>query len=329
MVIGTTSRRRTWDASEIKMYTWIKQYPTPISGLALGIASLAVCWSLFFPVHASFILIIGFVMATLLLIPLKIKFICYPRLLWLDLQHPGVGSTLPTLAMTLMVLSDTINRWQTDVAIAIWLMAVIAHLLFFMFFVFHRLKAFNIQHIMPSWFVPPVGILVACLTMPSPAFEPLVDGLFIFGIVAYFILLPIFLFRLFLYPNLDNISKPSLAILAAPASLSLAAYLTYVPRPEALLIAILFGIAVVMTATVYLMLIPLLRLPFSPAFAAYTFPLGFSATASFKMSMWAAQQDLFVRYAPELEMFAGIEACVATLVVFYVMQAYGRYLCKH
>ena len=50
-----------------------------------------------------------------------------------------------------------------------------------------------------------------------------------------------------------------------------------------LLVAVLLGIAVLMTGIIYLAFIKLLRLPFSPGYAAFTFPLVIGATALFKV----------------------------------------------
>lgn len=75
----------------------------------------------------------------------------------------------------------------------------------------------------PSWFIPPVGIIVADVAFPGvPALLPFAQTLFVIGLVSYAILLPTMLYRLFFLPQVANAAKPTLAILAAPASLSLA-----------------------------------------------------------------------------------------------------------
>ena len=113
-------------------------------------------------------------------------------------------------------------------------------------------------------------------------------------------------------------AKPTIAILAAPASLSLAGLLTVVENPSPLLCAVLLGIAVLMTVVIYLSLFRLLRLPFSPGFAAFTFPLAIGATALFKMSDLVAQYEIGQFYAWELRMLANIELVIATCIITYV-----------
>ena len=46
----------------------------------------------------------------------------------------------------------------------LWLLAVGLHIIFLVSFVYHRAKAFELHHMVPSWFVPPVGIIVACVS---------------------------------------------------------------------------------------------------------------------------------------------------------------------
>jgi tellurite resistance protein TehA-like permease len=106
--------------------------------------------------------------------------------------------------------------------------------------------------------------------------------------------------------------------LAAPASLSLAGYLDFTSDPSALLVALLLGIALLMTTVIYLAFARLMRLPFSPAYAAFTFPMVIGATALFKA------QGLFIKWgvAPDtiaqLQWLARLELVIATLVVGYV-----------
>lgn len=51
-----------------------------------------------------------------------------------------------------------------------------------------------------------------------------------------------------------------------------------------MLVALLFGIAILMTAVIYFAFWRLLRLQFSPGYAAFTFPMAIGATALYKLS---------------------------------------------
>jgi tellurite resistance protein TehA-like permease len=111
--------------------------PTPMAVLALGIASLGWSWENVAPLDGMG-QITGAVIAGVLLIVLTIKFMAHGHLLKQDMAHPVVGSILPTFAM-----------------------AVLIHVSFLVSFIYHRSSDFQLSHMVPSWFVPPVGLIVA------------------------------------------------------------------------------------------------------------------------------------------------------------------------
>ncbi|WP_218586918.1 hypothetical protein [Iodobacter fluviatilis] len=61
---------------------------------------------------------------------------------------------------------------------------MILHMVFLATFIWHRAKDFEIHHMVPSWFVPPVGIIVADVAFPGGQFAALANGLLWFGIFA-------------------------------------------------------------------------------------------------------------------------------------------------
>ena len=179
----------------------------------------------------------------------------------------------------------------------------------------------------PSWFIPPVGIIVADVAFPGvPAFLPFAQTLFVIGLVSYAILLPTMLYRLFFLPQVANAAKPTLAILAAPASLSLAGLLSVYEHPHPILTALLFGIAVLMTIAIYFAFWNLLRLKFSPGYAAFTFPMAIGATALYKLSDLVSHYAGAEQYAYELRLFAHFELAIAAVVISYVFVLYMKNL---
>jgi tellurite resistance protein TehA-like permease len=122
--------------------------------------------------------------------------------------------------------------------------------------------------------------------------------------------------------EIPDAAKPTIAIMAAPASLSLAGYLTVTETPSPVIIGLLFGIAVLMTFIIYVAFFKLLRLPFSPGYAAFTFPMVIGATALFKLAAWMQHVDIDVQYVNQVFSLAYLELIVATLVVGYVAVRY-------
>ncbi|WIX32406.1 TDT family transporter [Salinicola sp. JS01] len=301
----------------------LQHAPTPMAGLALGISSLGWAWESFAPL-GGVAQICGALVASVLLALLTAKFVLHPRLLWADLAHPVVGSVVPTFAMATMVVSKAAGTWLAPtLGVTLWLVAVALHLLFLVAFVVHRVRGFELHHMVPAWFVPPVGIIVADVAFPgTAALHPLALGLLWLGMGLYAVLLPVMIYRLIFAAEIPDPAKPTIAIMAAPASLSLAGYLSVVASPSPLLVALLGGIAVLMTLIIYLAFIRLLRLPYSPGYAAFTFPMVIGATALVKTTAWMQQVGFHHHDIAIVHGLATLEIVVASVIVGYVALRY-------
>lgn len=303
-----------------------RSLPTPMAGLALGVASLGWCMENALPLH-GYGQIVGAIVASCLLGLLVVRFVCHFDTLWNDLKHPVVGSIVPTFAMALMVISKAIGMALPSFSVGLWCFAVAAHLCALCVFVYHRVRDPNMAHMVPSWFIPPVGIIVADVSFPGvPELLPFALVLLTIGMASYAILLPLMLYRLIFLTEVPNAAKPTIAIMAAPASLSLAGYLTVVPNPNLLLCAVLLGIAILMTIAIYFAFWNLLRLQFSPGYAAFTFPMAIGATALYKSSALVANFPGGAEYALQLRTLATIELVIAALVIGYVLVLYLKNL---
>ncbi len=296
----------------------IASIPTPMAGLALGISSLGWSWDNIATISQGEGQLIGAGIGGFLLLLLAFKFLLHPKLLWDDLTHPVVGSVVPTFAMALMIVSNSIAAYHPGIGLSFWLIAIVLHLAFLTTFIFHRSRHFELHHMLPSWFVPPVGIIVAAVSFPGLGYQWLAAGLMNFGLLCYAVMLPIMMYRLIFCREIPDTAKPTIAILAAPASLSLAGYLTITEHPSLPLVALLASIALLMTGIIYLALFRLLRLPFSPGFAAFTFPLVIGATALFKTANFLKELQLPLEWSRQVEFIAQLELVIATAIVSYV-----------
>ncbi|MCK6262536.1 TDT family transporter [Vibrio sp. ZSDE26] len=303
--------------------------PTPMAGLALGIASLGWCWESFIDLR-GYGQWSGAVVAAVLLIVLASKFLLHRHLLREDLAHPVVGSVVPTFAMGVMVVSNSLGQFYPLAGDALWLMALSLHIVFLSRFVYHRSQEFRLHHMVPSWFVPPVGIIVADVSFSgNPMLIPIANSVLMFGMLAYAFMLPIMLYRFMFTHEISDAAKPTIAIMAAPASLSLAGYLTVQSSPSPVVIGVLFGISILMTLLIYVAFFKLLRLPFSSGYAAFTFPTVISATALFKLASWMSHTGIEAKYVSQVHFLARFELIIATLVVGYVAARYLHFYQPH
>lgn len=297
--------------------------PTALSGVALAIVSLGVGWESVVPMDGAIKLLTTLFSAALILL-LIVKFLCHWQLLLQDLQHPIAGSTLPTLAMAMMVIAGNLASYQLQLAQALSWFAIALHSLFFFYFVIYRSRHFKFVEVLPSWFIPPIGLVLAIITHPGGLPSWLANLTLFFGFICYALMLPIVLYRLRKATPLNDLQRPILVILATPASLLLLAYLVISNEPNALLLWVTLALALLMTFSVYLLFTKLLRLPFVPTYSAFTFPLVVGALALFKLNEYIVAQGLGFTFITLP--LAYLELIVATLMTLYVACCYFKHL---
>jgi exfoliative toxin A/B len=295
--------------------------PSALAGLALGIASLGLCLeniTLLNGIAQPF----AALLASCLLFPLFCKFLFNPELLKQDLQHPVRAGLSPIIAMATMVIANNISIDYMQLGQWICAVALIFHFGLLVFFIYYRIKNFQFSQISPSWFIPPIGPVLAVLMFPGGLHPFLAKWLVYFALVAYLVLLPVVLYRLlFCVMSSDN-EKPIVVILATPASLLLLGYLSTTIQPNYVLFCLLVGVSILMTGIAYLALIKLLRLPFTPAYAAFTFPLVVGAVALFEVTHFLSEHEVNPQVVNLSETLAYGELSIATLMIIYVSCRY-------
>ncbi|MGI6656638.1 MAG: TDT family transporter [Desulfobulbus sp.] len=296
--------------------------PTPLAGLALGVAGLGAGLDQALSLPHHFGQYTGGLLALIMLLPVLVKFFARPALLLEELRHPVLGSILPAATMTLMLLAKTLGMVSPRAGEALWVVAVLLHVVLLCLFVFFRARSFSLGQLLPIWMLPVVGLGVATITVPDARYQVLAYGIMLFATFGYLVMLPFVMYRLAAMPPMPDPVQPTIAILAAPASLVLVAYLAVEPNPSQLLVSLILGLAVFMTALVYGALYRQRRLPFTPAFASYTFPLVISASALYALLHQQAETPLVLAYGTPLRVLAGFEMGVAAVVVGYVCVRY-------
>lgn len=291
--------------------------PIPLAGLALAIASLGNALEGAVPLQGYARIALG-IMALCILLWLTLSALCAPQRIHQALMHPVAGGIVPTYCMAWMVVSRSLHDGAPMLMSGLWLLAVILHLSALARFAYCRWATRCWQHMAPSWFIPPVGIIVASLSCPAPYYHALCLALLGFGMMNLALLMPLMLYRLIMHPPLDSTAQPTLAILAAPVSLALAGYLTSVTEPNMWFCGLLCGIALLMTALVYILLFSLLKFPFSPSFAAFTFPTVISATALQKMAQLPELGRLSSMLPAGIAIASSIELIIACALGSYV-----------
>lgn len=297
--------------------------PIPLAGLALAIASLGNALESALPLHGYGRTLLACISLVCLLI-LTVSVFFAPQRVHQALMHPVVGGIVPTYCMAWMIVSRSLHDVIPALATALWITAVILHLSALVRFVYCRWRERCWQHMAPSWFIPPVGIIVASLSCPAPQYHELCLWLLGLGMINLALLMPLMLYRLIMHPALEHTAQPTLAIMAAPVSLALAGYLTSVETPSLWLCCLLGGIALLMTVLVYLCLFSLLKRPFNPGFAAFTFPSVISAIALQKLAQLPDLTKQFPTLVTGITILSSVELVIACGLVGYVSVGFFR-----
>ncbi len=298
------------------MKTLLKTIPIPINGLMLGLVSLA---NLFFSLYLDFLgflfFLIGFVLFLLVLCKIAFTFSDVMN----HLKNPIIASVAPTFSMGMMVICSVLAGPFALPGIAAigWGIAVCVQFTLVIYFIYTFIwkNKPEFHSIYPSWFIVFVGIGIIPITLGNVD-STVVHLVFGLGFMFYLILLPVVWLRL---KYIEEPAKPLLTIIAAPGSLCLTAYLVHFTQHNVYLVVFLLILSQLIYAFVLFKLPTLLKLPFFPSYAAFTFPLVISATA---MNVSAQ----FFDSVPALKVLTVIELFIATCMVSYVFVRYVLFI---
>lgn len=301
----------------------IKNIPIPTAGVMLGLAALG---NLLAP-YSIIVKIICGILSALLGALLFAKIIKYPKLVHADLKgNPVLGSVFATFFMATMQLCTYVAPVLPVLSKAVWCLAVAAHIILIIWFSKNFVMNLEMKNVFPTYFIAYVGIVVGAVT--SPVFNCIQLGIYIFyfGFAAYMLLLLLVTYRYIKMPPQEAAVKPLICIYTAPMSLSLAGYFAVIPEKSFLMITIMQICAQLLFFFILSLMPKLLRLPFYPSYAAFTFPFVITAIAlkqslAYYASMGVLLHDFF--YC--LYVF---EAICATCIVVYVTIHYLNFFRK-
>ena len=301
----------------------IKNIPIPTAGVMLGLAALG---NLLAP-YSMIVKIICGILSALLGALLFAKIIKYPKLVHADLKgNPVLGSVFATFFMATMQLCTYVAPVLPVLSKAVWCIAVAAHIILFICFSKNFVMNLEMKNVFPTYFIAYVGIVVGAVT--SPVFNCIQLGIYIFyfGFAAYMLLLLLVTYRYIKMPPQEAAVKPLICIYTAPMSLSLAGYFAVIPEKSFLMITVMQICAQLLFFFILSLMPKLLRLPFYPSYAAFTFPFVITAIAlkqslAYYASMGVLLHDFF--YC--LYVF---EAICATCIVVYVTIHYLNFFRK-
>lgn len=297
----------------------LKKIPIPICGLMLGLASLG---NLVESNSLQFKYLLG-ILSFAIFILISLKIIFHFDMIKEELKNPIPASVFPTYFMGAMVLTTYSAKFSPKPSFYLWSLFIIFHFIYLIGFSIKVLfNKFSYNKILPSFFVVYVGIVVASLT--SPAFKSIFLGQLIFkiGLLFYLILLPFVLYKVLVKKDLPKPALPTITIVAAPASLCLAGYLSAFEVKSASFVYFLFSLALIMLLGVMSYMPQMLKTPFNFTYSAFTFPIVISSIAMKKSCVFfQAQNSDFINY---ILIFSNAMQIIAIFFVCFVFATYFK-----
>ncbi|MFB0918477.1 MAG: TDT family transporter [Clostridiaceae bacterium] len=296
----------------------LKKYPLPISGTALGITSLG---NLLRTYSEDLRTVLG-IIAFILIFFLIVKFILFTKPCLEAMENPVVGGTMATFPMTIMVLSTYIAQFK-PIGMIVWYIGLILQIIHIIWFSLKFIKNFTMKKVFPTWFIAFVGIAVAPLTAGPHGTVSISMYFFWFAFAAYFILVCVVGYRVFVLKDIPDPAKPTLAIFAAPGSLLLAAYISAAPQKISTIIYILLFISLLFYVYALFMVLGQITKKFTPAFSSFTFPMAISGLA-IKLT-----NGYFVKAGTPIQLLKSIvpvQELIAALVIAYVLIRYIQFM---
>lgn len=291
-----------------------KRMPLGICGLLLAILSLG---NILYDYHID-VKILTCLLGILIIFILLVKIIFYRDDVVNDLKNPVIASTSGTFSMALILLSTYVYPIDQNLALFIWIVGVLLHILLICYFtIMFVLNNFDINNVFGSYWVVYVGITMAAITGSIHNLNSISWIFFVFG---FCMMIPTFIlisYRYFKYPVKNEANKPLICIYTALFSILITGYLNSFNKINFYFLIILYIIACICYVFSTYKLLSYIRMPFYPTFSAFTFPFVISVIASNEILVFFGE-NIF------LQIFVYYQLLVAIIIVTYVLFKYVK-----
>ncbi len=300
------------------MKEFTKRIPTPITGLILGLAALG---NLLQSYGDGIRNTIGAIAGVLFLL-FVVKILLHKDAFRTELGNPVIASVFATFPMATMILATYMKANSPDMASVVWILGILLHVIVMAYFTVTFVLNLKWPQVFASWFIVYVGIAVAAVTAGAFGYATIGKIAFWVGFISLLALLPVVTKRYSMKIEEQPITKPLIAIYAAPAALCLAGLVNSKASTSTILVWFLLILSQALYVFVLTKMPKLLKLPFMPSYSAFTFPFVISAL-SLKLANGMLSQSNPV---PLLGTIVKIEEAIAVILVFYVLLRYLQFI---
>lgn len=293
----------------IPMKALLTHLPVPVGCVALGLIGLAGLLGGYSPL---FLWMFG--LCSILLQLLLISKLSLPGQLRTACSDLVTLSTLAGYSMALMLTAAQLKPFLPyAAAYGLWCCGLLLHVIIIVLFSRKQLREHPSESAARgSWLLVYVGIAAASISAPAFGMNVIGRILLIPAALGALILVPLIL-RAELKGGIPAGQRPLFCIIAAPVSIWICGYFGSVPECSKALITVLLPLSQLFYLLALWRFIKTCRQPFSPAFAAFTFPFVISATALKKSCTFLGCGETF-RALILLEIVIALAGCLYALV---------------
>ena len=231
----------------------------------------------------------------------------------------AAASTSATYPMgTIMLLSYIKPILPEAAAQILWFAAVLLHGAYIAWFACKYILHFRLERVYASYFVVFVGATTWAITAPVFGHTGLGTAAFFFALTC---LLCLFIPVTLRYVRLPvpEAARPLFCIYTSPAALCLTAYAKSVAGKRAAMVIFLLALSSALWLAVLSRMPSLLRLPFYPSYASFTFPFVITATAADQSRIYFDSIGMGQSWLTPVVV---IETVIAACLVFYTLYRY-------
>lgn len=284
--------------------------PTMVGAATLGnvYSSMGFPWVRHVTMWASAIIVLLYL----------VKIIRFPSTCKAEYSNVVPASLYAGFSMVVMILGSYIFDFSPMIGRAVWFTGLGIHAVHLVIFTVRNvfLKR-DINTFLPSWFVTYNGIMVSCVVGGVMNQSKLLTVVTYYGILIYFILIPIMVWRLL---NVE-VKAPvyhTMAVVLAPCSLCIVSYLNIIRNPAPLLAYLLYFCVLASLAFIVLMLPKFFAFSFTPGFAGMTFPMAIGIVASTKMAGYLESIG-HTGLSLAVKQISGFQVYLTTMIIGFVL----------
>lgn len=301
---------------------YIKKIPLPMTAVMLALAAVGNLLSSYGIVYKN---ICG-ALSSIILILITVKIIICWQGVKTEMKNPVIASVMPTYSMGVMILAGYLKEISYGAGLTLWWIGVIIHIGLIIYYTKNFVIGFDIKKMFASTFIVYVGIGVAGITAPAFNLVNLGQGFFWFAFISLIVLVPVLGYRILVVKGMPEPVLPTNVIFAAPAALTLTAYLNSFSEKNIYMVGFLAVLVMILYICGLIYLVQGLRLKFYPSYAAFTFPMVISAIAI------KGTNGFLIKIEKGIYLFKYIikfQEVVAVIIVAYVLIRFVMFTLKN